>query len=59
MNNHQYAPQSNVLAKQLVQESWTKTRTILFASILLTNLWGEAMHHANWLPEQIFKFENQ
>lgn len=44
-----YAPESNGLAERLVQEHWTRARVMLFASDLPFNLWGEALHHANWL----------
>lgn len=44
-----YAPQSNGLFERLVQENWTRERVLLNSSGLSQNIWGEEIHHANWL----------
>ena len=37
-----YAPKSNGVAERLIQEHWTRNRTLLFASNLPNIVWGEA-----------------
>ena len=48
-----YAPQSNGTAERLIQEHWTRTRTLLFASNLANKIWGEAMYFSNLLRNQL------
>ncbi len=44
-----YIPQSNGSATRLVQEHWTRTRTLLFVSGLDIKFWSETIVHANRL----------
>ena len=48
-----YAPESNGTAERIVQEHWTRARVLIFASKLPSNLWGEALKHANWLRNRL------
>ena len=48
-----YAPESNGLAERLVQEHWTRARTIMFGTDLPEKLWGEAIKHANFLRNRV------
>lgn len=45
----EYAPKSNGLAERVVQENCTRAKSILVASGLPANLWGEAINHENLL----------
>lgn len=44
-----YAPESNGIAERLVQEHWMRALVLMLDSKLPQPLWGEALHHANWL----------
>jgi len=48
-----YASESNGSAERLVQEHWTRTRVLLFASNMPHELWEEAMSHGNWLRNRL------
>lgn len=48
-----YAPESNGAAERLVQEHWTRARVLLHGTDLPFKLWGEALHHANWLRNRV------
>ena len=56
-----HAHQSNGTAERLIQELWTRTRELLFASQLPASLWAEAMSHSNWLRNRLpsSRIENQ